>query len=164
MILQTQYDVPYLPLPNSIEVMADRDMAPMSLTKTAFMIPLLPNGSVVLANNRRRGLEFPGGHIDPGETMCGAAHRETVEETGHWVSHIKAIGYLRMISQGTVPEGWRYPHPLGYQQFFVADVMWAIPYIENDECLTPVILSPREARIKLKPSRAALYELALRSR
>lgn len=162
MILHTTTNVPYLPLPNTVDVVADLEVAPLSLTKTAFMIGLLPDGSVVMANNRRRGLEYPGGHIDPGESACAAAVREFREETGYYVSHIRAIGRLLMTSGGVVPDDWKYPHPIGFQQFFVGDVMGFDPYVENDECLAPVIISPSEALRTFSPSRIALLSLAHR--
>jgi 8-oxo-dGTP diphosphatase len=162
MILNIQQDVFYLPKPNRIEVVASAELAPVELTRTAFMVPLMRDGSLVMANNCRRGLEIPGGHIDPGETMTAAAHRECWEETGHWVSHIKILGYLRMTSEGQVPPDWRYPHPLSYQQFFVGEVMHHVPYVDNDECSAPVVLTIQQALDTLKPSRLALYKEALK--
>jgi len=162
MIIHSTDNVGYLPQPNTIHVVADNHLAPINLTKTAFMIPFMRDGSVVMANNRRRGLEFPGGHIEPGETPCRAAVRENFEETGYWISHIRAIGYLHMQSSGIVPADWKYPHPTSYQQFFVGEVMWNQPYVENDECLTPVIVSPAEALATFSPQRLALLGLAHR--
>jgi 8-oxo-dGTP pyrophosphatase MutT (NUDIX family) len=114
-----------------------------------------------MAHNSRRGLEFPGGHIDAGETPCAAAHRETVEETGYWVSHIKALGYLHMQSEGEKPDGWKYPHPTSYQQFFVGKVLRNVPYVENDECLAPVILTPSQVQTQLDARLQAIYLAAL---
>jgi 8-oxo-dGTP diphosphatase len=36
----------------------------------------------LLTNHKQRGLEFPGGKMEPGETLEQAARRETYEETG----------------------------------------------------------------------------------
>jgi len=161
MIIHFESNVPYLPSPNSVEFVVSNKLAPCELTMTSFMVPLLVDGSVVLANNRRRGLEIPGGHVDLGETLCAAAHRETVEETGYWVSNIRALGYLRMESFGTVPAGWKYPHPTSYQQFFVGRVMYHEPYVENDECLAPRVLSSSAAQILLNEQRRQIYLAAL---
>lgn len=154
-------NVGYLPEPNTIEFFMSEDMTPLDLTATAFMVPLLGDGSVVMANNRRRGLEFPGGHIDPGETSCKAAHRETVEETGYWVSHIKALGYLSQVTLAPCPPGYKYPWPVSFQQFYTGDVMSFEPYVENDECLSPIIVRPWEARTKLDAHRYAIYQAAI---
>jgi 8-oxo-dGTP pyrophosphatase MutT (NUDIX family) len=162
MIIHTTRDAWWLPQPNTIEVVSSDIMAPAHLTRTSFMIPLTRKGTVIMANNRRRGLEFPGGHVDPGETLTFAAVRETTEETGYRVSHIKAIGYQMMISKGEMPPGYKYPFPLSFQQFFVGEVMGYEPYLANDECLDPVELSVFEALRTLSSSRAALLMLAVR--
>ena len=143
-ILHTILDVPYLPLPNRIEVIATDELAPTELTKTAFMIPFDNQGRVGIAHNVRRGLEIAGGHVEPGETLTSAAHRECFEETGLWVSGIQAIGYLRMTSEGEVPDGWKYPHPVSYQQFFAGRVIRQVAYEVNDECQEPAFLTPDE--------------------
>lgn len=162
MIIHTSRDIKWLPLPNTIDIETSDILAPAHLTKTSFMIPLTRKGTVILANNRRRGLEFPGGHIDPGETATFAAVRETVEETGYRVSHIRAIGYQVMRSTGEMPVGYKYPFPLSYQQFFVGEVMGFDPYEANDECLDPVEMTVFEALRKLTSSRAALLTQAVR--
>lgn len=154
-------DVSYLPTPNNIMFYIDDTLAPSHLTTTGFMVPLLVDGSVVMANNRRRGLEFPGGHIESGETSCAAAHRECVEETGHWVSHIRALGYLEQTCKGSLPPVYSYPWPVSYQQFYVADVMSNVPYIENDECLAPVVVSPVDVRKMLDDWQYVIYQAAL---
>ena len=59
-------DLAYLPLPNRVEVVLDGRPAPSGLTRTAFVPAFLEGGEVVMAVNRRRGPEIPGGHIDPG--------------------------------------------------------------------------------------------------
>jgi 8-oxo-dGTP pyrophosphatase MutT (NUDIX family) len=161
-ILYSKEDAAYLPRPNIIQFIQDDTISPLDLTKTSFMVPILWDGSVVMAQNRRRGLEFPGGHIEPLESPTAAAHRETIEETGYWVNHIKALGYLLMQSSGVAPEGYAYPHPIGYQQFFVGRPMSHVPYVENDECLSPVVLSREEAKLRLDPHRFIIYDAARR--
>jgi 8-oxo-dGTP pyrophosphatase MutT (NUDIX family) len=163
MKLYSKSDVLYLPQPNHVEFLKDSALTPLDLTPTAFMVPLMADGSVVMAQNRRRGLEFPGGHIDPGESSCAAAHRETVEETGYWVSHIKALGYLIQTCEAPAPEGYRYPWPISFQQFYTGDVMSSKPYVENDECLAPVVLSRSEAEERLDAHRFAIYQAALQT-
>lgn len=154
-------NISYLPIPNGIEFIVDDVLSPRESTSTGFMLPLLPDGSVVMANNRRRGLEFSGGHIERMETSCSASHRECLEETGYWVSHIRAVGYLKHTCMGIKPDDYRYPWPISYQQFYVGDVMWSKPYVENDECLTPVIVSPLDAKSVMNPLQYAIYKAAL---
>ncbi len=73
--------------------------------------------------------------------MDETAIRECLEETGAHVVDCTPIGHLRMISQGEAPEGWRYPHPLGYQMFHAARVRSLDEYVENRECRRPTIVS-----------------------
>ena len=160
MILYTEINVSYLPQPNKVEFILSDELAPVDLTSTAFMVPVTRSGLYIAANNHRRGVEIPGGHIERGETPCSAAHREAVEEAGAWCTHIRALGYLKMTSQGQVPADWKYPHPLGYQQFFAGEVLWFSPYQVNDECDFPGLYTIQDAQQKLKPNMLAIYEAA----
>lgn len=140
-IVNTRPDVPYLPTPNRVELVFDNTQPRSDLTRSSFVIPVMPDGSIVMAWNRRRGMEVPGGHIDPGETQEQAARREGGEEVGVTLGRLEVLGHLRMSSSGKAPEGWRYPHPLSYQSFFAARVLDIAEYVENDECLKPRIVS-----------------------
>jgi 8-oxo-dGTP pyrophosphatase MutT (NUDIX family) len=142
--IHTTLNVGYLPLPNRVEFIATHKIAPADLTKTAFVVPFIDENQIVIANNVRRGYEIPGGHIEPGEMAIDAARRECLEETGFELRHIIPIGYLKMTSEGEVPEGWKYPHPISYQQFFVGITGKQHSYEENDECLLPVIIDTTE--------------------
>lgn len=157
----TELDKVYLPRPNRCDVVLTSDPAPEAVTRTAFVLPLLEDGSIVMANVRKvgRGLEIPGGHIEPGEDALAAARRECIEETGCLIDDIVPIGFLRMVSEGDAPSGYRYPHPLGCQQFFAARVVRMEPYEVNDECAEPRIVSPEEAHL-LKGSQTVLWERA----
>jgi 8-oxo-dGTP pyrophosphatase MutT (NUDIX family) len=157
MILHTITDVKYLPLPNQVEFIADSSPAPLELTSTAFLMPFVLGKRVVFANNSRRGLEVPGGHVEVGETLEQAAKRECLEETGCHVTMVVPIGYLRMTSEGEVPEDWKYPHPVSYQQFYAGFVDWIDPYEVNDECLQPFFFSRELAEAELDPQRLAIY-------
>ncbi len=131
-------NVKFLPLPNTVEVVLTKEEAPFALTKTAFMIALHADGSIMLATNQRRGTEAPGGHVEAGETLEEAAIRETYEEIGCEVSDVVPIGYLKMISEGEVPANWPYPHPESYQQFYAGKIVNQLPFVPGDECDHPV--------------------------
>lgn len=134
----TAINVGFLPKPNTVEVIFSDELAPQELTKTAFMIALFDDGSIMLANNVKRGTETPGGHVEEGETLLEGALRETMEEIGCEVTDVVPIGYLRMTSEGTVPEDYPYPHPLGYQQFFAGRIVKQHEYVADYECTDPV--------------------------
>jgi ADP-ribose pyrophosphatase len=61
------------------------------------VIPLTPEGSVVMVRQFRHGvgavtLETPGGIVDPGEIPAQAAARELLEETGYRAEAIVPLG------------------------------------------------------------------------
>jgi 8-oxo-dGTP diphosphatase len=133
-----EHDVSYLPLPNHVEIVFSDQTSPPELTRTAFMIPVFPDGSVLMAVNQRRGIEIPGGHREGDETLLQAAIREVREEAGCSVRDPIPVGYLHMVSRGEVPEGWKYPHPEGYQQFYAGMVDEQFVFDVNDECSQPL--------------------------
>lgn len=153
-VAYTDFNVGYLPPPNRVEVVLTDEVAPFELTRTAFMLPMFRDGSFLLAHNQRRGLEIPGGHVDPGETLLQAALRECDEEVGASVISVVPLGYLKMISSGPTPKDWSYPHPISYQQFYTGIVDGQRIYTANDECAEPVrIIDIADARIKRKTIR-----------
>lgn len=137
-LIHTTRNVKYLPMPNRVEFIKTHIMAPVDLTKTSFVIPFLNSDHVIMANNRRRGFEIPGGHIEPGEILIEAAQRECLEETGYEIVDLIPIGFLKMISDGEVPSDWKYPHPISYQQFFAGEVSRWCSFEANDECKDPM--------------------------
>lgn len=57
---------------------------------------------VLLVKNPRRGWEFPGGMVDPGETLQEALKREILEESGVEVDIIGFIGLCKNIQLDSI--------------------------------------------------------------
>lgn len=53
-------------------------------------------GRWLLTDHPRRGLEFPGGKVEEGETAAEAAVREVMEETGGIVGRLEYIGQYKV--------------------------------------------------------------------
>lgn len=56
-------------------------------------------GKWLLTTHKVRGLEFPGGKMETGETLEDAARREVMEETGAVLSRLVSIGEYKVINK-----------------------------------------------------------------
>src|SRR3989344_7290064 len=65
---------------------------PLKLCTAAFCIAV-SNGKVLLVQQKDRGWELPGGHIDEGEELEGALIREIIEESGTVVENLQMFGH-----------------------------------------------------------------------
>lgn len=54
----------------------------------------------LLTSHRSRGLEFPGGKVEKGETAEQAAHREAMEETGAIIENLQYIAQYYVNGKG----------------------------------------------------------------
>lgn len=60
------------------------------------------NGEILLINSPRRGWEYPGGMVEPGETFQDALIREIKEEAGVDVEIIGFIGLCKNVEKDVV--------------------------------------------------------------
>lgn len=61
------------------------------VAKHVLVFPFYQN-KLLFTIHTGRGIELPGGKIEPGETSIAAAVRETFEETGYSLSSIRKVG------------------------------------------------------------------------
>jgi 8-oxo-dGTP diphosphatase len=78
----------------------------LSLTTNAFQEPVKHvlvicqyKGAWFLTNHKIRGLEFPGGKVEEGESLKEAASREVYEETGAIMDEMAQIAEYKVIKE-----------------------------------------------------------------
>lgn len=157
-------NVAYLPCPNIVEIVLSGEIAPQELTATAFMIPLFDDGTIGITRNRNRGLEIAGGHVELGESLSEAASRECLEETGIRVINAIPLGFLRMRIEAEKPQGYSYPYPVSYQQFFAGMALEDEGEMSDPDeiCLGLEKLSRADISNIVRPSMRIFCESAMR--
>lgn len=65
------------------------------------LVVLKHEGNWLLTKHKLRGVEFPGGKVEKGETLVEAAIRETLEETGVLINDLQYIA--EYVVYGEIP-------------------------------------------------------------
>lgn len=76
---------------NGLDVHLSFKKNQFNIEKNHVLIVLQHKGKWLLTKHPKRGVEFPGGKREPGETIEEAAIRETMEETGVTISNVREI-------------------------------------------------------------------------
>lgn len=81
-----------------------------------FCVPIYRD-RIVLVYHPTRGWSFPGGHLEPKESLTDAVRREVLEETGLTIRNFKLFGYkkithLKPVKHRDYPQ--LYPFPFAY--------------------------------------------------
>lgn len=66
---------------------------PFEIEPKHVLVVVYRNDQFLCTIHKKRGIEFPGGKVELGETLEQAAYREVLEETGVHILDIKLVGY-----------------------------------------------------------------------
>ena len=104
----------------SWEFHLSKDLPLRELCSAVFCIAMYQD-KIVLTRNHR-GWEFLGGHIEKGETVEEALHREAMEEGGFTIDRYKIFGHRKFIAKENIKglRGIHYPFPISYNPHYIA--------------------------------------------
>lgn len=89
------------------------------------------DGKWLLTKHVTRGIEFPGGKVEAGETPEEAAHREVMEETGATIQELHYVAQYHVAGKGgTIIKNVYFAH--------IAEVLPQVTYYETEG---PVLLA-----------------------
>lgn len=118
---------------NNLKVDLRFDEGPFEVEPKHVLVIVQYEGKYLCAVHERRGVEFPGGKMEEGETLVQAAVREVMEETQVEVSDVKWFAYY--IVHDTVPF---------CKAVFVAKVNKIWPFSGDFETVERLWLSEKE--------------------
>jgi 8-oxo-dGTP pyrophosphatase MutT (NUDIX family) len=159
-ILSEQNDIAWLPKPSTLTLVATSEMPPAELCTSAYVLAF--DGDNLLMADLDRGVDIPGGHIDPGEGGAAAMRREAKEETGATIGPATLFAVQKITLKGPKPEGYAYPYPDSYQLMYVSTSVTAGEFIKDDDSRGGVFIAPSQAAdIPWLQKNRALYDHAL---
>lgn len=159
-ILHQQNDIEWLPKPHEVTLIATAEMPPAQLCTSAYVFAF--DGDRLLMSDLDRGIDIPGGHIDPGEGPEAAMRREAKEETGATVGPATLFAVQKITLKGPKPEGYAYPYPDSYQLMFLSTRVTPGEFVKDDDSRGGLFIDPSQAKdIPWIQRNRALYDCAL---
>lgn len=153
-------EVHWAPKPNIVTVISSDELPPQDQITSSFVFAF-DHGRLVMMEHVRRGLDLPGGHVEPGEAVQDAASREFAEETGLKIGRLRPFAFQKVEILGEKPEGYRYPFPVSYQAFFLGSLQEAAQAFLAPDSRGVLLLAPESVRASTWYSHnQALFELA----
>src|SRR5680860_283144 len=104
----------------SWEIHLSKEMPPRHLCSAVFCIAMYQDRIILTRNHRV--WEFLGGHIEKGETVEDALHREAMEEGGFTIDKCHLFGHRKFTAKENIKgeRGIYYPFPISYNPHYVA--------------------------------------------
>ncbi len=136
-------DVEFVPKPNEVRSVLCDFIPPTELT-TSVAVFAFQGDRLLLANLSARGWDLPAGHIEAGESMVQALHREVWEETACTIVDIEVLGHTHIRLLGPKPDGYQYPYPDSYMVVYTAVIDRMEPFEPTDESADRRLFSPAE--------------------
>ena len=154
--MTTYENISWLPSGSKIEI-SHQESKTIPVTAVFCFIFSPDNNSIYLMENanRDRGLDIPGGHIDPGETSLEALHREVLEEVGLSIKNVSFIGNQNIIK--TIVED-KYPDLISSQSFYMATIDKVVTDKLEDDSLERVKVNVREFERNLLNNEKCYYK------
>lgn len=105
------------------------------------------DNQLLLVDLNHRGWDFPGGHIEPGETPNDCFKREALEE-GYVEGACKLLGYITVDHSENPVWTEHSPYPkIGFQVFYKMNITQLLPFDGKYESSQRKLINPNEVSL-----------------
>ena len=146
-IIFKKNDFDFMPKPNSITHYEKEDLNGIdeSLITCTYGFIFDENNNLLISLEGDRGWDLPGGHIENGESINKAFHREIKEEGGVTCKDVKLFCIAEMLVKSKdIPKDYKYPIPKSYMLYYVAKVDKILEFKPSEEDLDRKFFSLEE--------------------
>lgn len=121
-----------------------RDLMPKPELITSVHAFCFFEGKLLMVNLNDRGWDFPGGHIEAGETPEGCVCREVLEEA-YVTGDCTLLGAIEVNHEENPLWTRSSPYPkVGYQVFYRMDITEFLPFAAGFESSERMLIQPEE--------------------